>query len=127
MEQAQARTDVAGLVVMGYCFGGAVALEMARSDMADMAAGYATFHGGLGTPEGQAWDGDEPPVAGFPEPRLRSSCHDKPSSYRLMKTMQQAERFASRVSDGDASEAPFDLSLGTILYQILYQAISKSS
>lgn len=65
MEQAQARTDVAGFVVMGYCFGGAVALEMARSDKADMAAGYATFHGGLGTPEGQSWDGDEPPVMVF--------------------------------------------------------------
>ena len=33
-----------------------------RSDMADMATGYATFHGGLTTPEGQTWDGDEPPV-----------------------------------------------------------------
>ena len=52
-------------VVMGYCFGGAVALEMARSDMAGMANGYATFHGGLSTPEGQGWDGDEPPVMVF--------------------------------------------------------------
>lgn len=51
-----------GMVVMGYCFGGAVALEMARSEMAGMAEGYATFHGGLGTPEGQSWGGDEPPV-----------------------------------------------------------------
>jgi len=60
--QADFRSDAEGLIVMGYCFGGAVALEMARSDMADMAEGYATFHGGLGTPEGQSWDGDEPPV-----------------------------------------------------------------
>ena len=50
------------MVVTGYCFGGTVALEMARSDMGGMAAGYATFHGGLSTPEGQSWDGDEPPV-----------------------------------------------------------------
>ena len=50
------------MVVTGYCFGGAVALEMARSDMGDMAQGYATFHGGLSTPEGQSWDGDEPPI-----------------------------------------------------------------
>ena len=38
-------------VVMGYCFGGAAALEMARSG-ADV-KGFATFHGGLTTPEGQ--------------------------------------------------------------------------
>lgn len=50
------------MVVMGYCFGGAAALEMARSDMSQMAKGYATFHGGLSTPKGQSWDGDEPPV-----------------------------------------------------------------
>ncbi|SDJ75731.1 dienelactone hydrolase family protein [Aliiruegeria lutimaris] len=62
VEQAQARSSVDEMIVKGYCFGGAVALEMARSDMGDMASGYATFHGGLSTPEGQAWDGDEPPV-----------------------------------------------------------------
>lgn len=38
-------------VVMGYCFGGAAVLEMARSG-ADL-KGFATFHGGLTTPEGQ--------------------------------------------------------------------------
>ena len=38
-------------VVMGYCFGGAAVLEFARSG-ADM-KGFATFHGGLKTPEGQ--------------------------------------------------------------------------
>lgn len=36
---------------MGYCFGGAAVLELARSG-ADM-KGFATFHGGLRTPEGQ--------------------------------------------------------------------------
>ncbi len=60
--QAQGQSDAAGMVVMGYCFGGAATLEMARSDMAGMAAGYATFHGGLSTPDGQSWDGDEPPL-----------------------------------------------------------------
>lgn len=62
IEQARARAGEGDMVVMGYCFGGAVTLEMARSDMAGMAAGFATFHGGLSTPEGQGWDGDEPPV-----------------------------------------------------------------
>lgn len=60
--QAQARSSVDEMIVKGYCFGGAVALEMARSDMGNMSNGYATFHGGLSTPEGQTWDGDEPPV-----------------------------------------------------------------
>ena len=38
-------------VAMGYCFGGAAVLELARAG-ADM-RGFVTFHGGLGTPEGQ--------------------------------------------------------------------------
>jgi dienelactone hydrolase len=38
-------------VVAGYCFGGAAVLELARSG-ADL-QGFATFHGGLQTPEGQ--------------------------------------------------------------------------
>ncbi len=43
--------DAGNAVTMGYCFGGAAALEMARSG-ADM-KGFVTFHGGLGTPEDQ--------------------------------------------------------------------------
>jgi len=38
-------------IAMGYCFGGAAVLELARSG-ADL-KGFATFHGGLTTPEGQ--------------------------------------------------------------------------
>jgi dienelactone hydrolase len=38
-------------VAFGYCFGGAAVLELARSG-ADL-KGFATFHGGLKTPEGQ--------------------------------------------------------------------------
>lgn len=40
-------------VAMGYCFGGAAVLEMARSG-ADM-KGFVTFHGGLKTPKGQSY------------------------------------------------------------------------
>jgi dienelactone hydrolase len=43
--------DVDNAVAMGYCFGGAAVLEFARSG-ADV-KGFATFHGGLATPEGQ--------------------------------------------------------------------------
>jgi dienelactone hydrolase len=60
--QATEQSGDGQMVVMGYCFGGAVTLEMARSDMGGQASGYATFHGGLSTPEGQSWDGDEPPL-----------------------------------------------------------------
>lgn len=42
------------IFAMGYCFGGAAALELARSG-ADI-KGYAIFHGGLGTPEGQSYN-----------------------------------------------------------------------
>lgn len=44
-----AHTDRA--VAMGYCFGGAAVLELARSGAG--LKGYVTFHGGLGTPPGQ--------------------------------------------------------------------------
>jgi dienelactone hydrolase len=44
-----ARIDNA--VVVGYCFGGAAVLELARSGVE--LKGFATFHGGLKTPEGQ--------------------------------------------------------------------------
>lgn len=52
VETAKSRgANVGNAVVMGYCFGGAAVLEFARSG-ADM-KGFVTFHGGLGTPEGQ--------------------------------------------------------------------------
>jgi dienelactone hydrolase len=50
-EGIKAGGDGSNSVVFGYCFGGAAVLEMARSG-AD-AKGFATFHGGLATPEGQ--------------------------------------------------------------------------
>lgn len=49
-------------VVMGYCFGGAATLELARFGKAEGIAGYASFHGGLETPEGQAYPSDTPPI-----------------------------------------------------------------
>jgi dienelactone hydrolase len=49
-------------VVMGYCFGGAATLELARFGKVEGIAGYASFHGGLKTPEGQAYPSDTPPI-----------------------------------------------------------------
>jgi dienelactone hydrolase len=43
--------NVHNAVAMGYCFGGAAVLELARSG-ADL-KGFVTFHGGLKTPAGQ--------------------------------------------------------------------------
>ena len=52
LEAAKSKgADTGNAVAMGYCFGGAAALEMARSG-ADL-KGFVTFHGGLKTPEGQ--------------------------------------------------------------------------
>jgi dienelactone hydrolase len=52
LETAKSRgADIKNAVAMGYCFGGAAVLELARSG-ADL-KGFATFHGGLKTPEGQ--------------------------------------------------------------------------
>ncbi len=49
-------------VVMGYCFGGAATLELARSGKGENIAGYATFHGGLSTPENQSYPSNTPPL-----------------------------------------------------------------
>lgn len=49
-------------VVIGYCFGGAAALEMARANKAQNVAGYVTFHGGLSTPKGQNYSKATPPI-----------------------------------------------------------------
>ncbi|EAU43233.1 Dienelactone hydrolase and related enzyme [Fulvimarina pelagi HTCC2506] len=49
-------------VVMGYCFGGAAVMEAARSGKADNIAGWAAFHGGLTTPEGQSYPDDTAPI-----------------------------------------------------------------
>jgi len=52
LETARAKgADTGNAVAMGYCFGGAAVLELARSGV-DL-KGFATFHGGLQTPAGQ--------------------------------------------------------------------------
>ena len=48
------------VVVLGYCFGGAAVLEMARAGAAT--EGFVSFHGGLGLPEGQSYAGVTAPV-----------------------------------------------------------------
>ena len=54
LEAAAAQGAMRGnAVAMGYCFGGAAVLELARSGI-DL-KGFASFHGGLATPEGQDW------------------------------------------------------------------------
>ena len=50
-QAGQEGADTTNTVAMGYCFGGAAVLELARSG-ADL-KGFVTFHGGLKTPEGQ--------------------------------------------------------------------------
>ena len=52
LETARKRgANIENAVAFGYCFGGAAVLELARSG-ADL-KGFATFHGGLKTPQGQ--------------------------------------------------------------------------
>lgn len=46
--KAQPQTDAGNIAVIGYCFGGTVALEVARGG-ADV-KGVVSFHGGLATP-----------------------------------------------------------------------------
>ena len=51
------------MVMMGYCFGGAAALEAARAG-AEI-DGFVSFHGGLGLPEGQSYADVQAPVMLF--------------------------------------------------------------
>jgi dienelactone hydrolase len=52
LETAKNRgANIQNAIAVGYCFGGAAVLELARSGAA--LKGFATFHGGLKTPEGQ--------------------------------------------------------------------------
>ena len=62
LEQAREQGAAEQTVIMGYCFGGAVTLEIARSGEADNIAAYASFHGGLTTPEGQAYASETAPL-----------------------------------------------------------------
>lgn len=48
------------VVVIGYCFGGAAVLELARAGAS--LRGFVSFHGGLGLPEGQTYDDVEGPI-----------------------------------------------------------------
>ena len=60
---AAAQRGVAGdAVVMGYCFGGAAVLELARSGRGAGVKGYVTFHGSIATPEGQSYLANTPPI-----------------------------------------------------------------
>ncbi|ERS91647.1 dienelactone hydrolase family protein [Halomonas sp. PBN3] len=62
LAEARAQGATNGAVIMGYCFGGAVVLEMARSGEAEDVHGFASFHGGLSTPEGQSWPEGAGPI-----------------------------------------------------------------
>jgi dienelactone hydrolase len=52
--------DAGNALAMGYCFGGAAVLELARSG-AEL-KGFASFHGGLATPEGQDYAQTRGPI-----------------------------------------------------------------
>jgi dienelactone hydrolase len=52
--------DASRVVAMGYCFGGAAALELARAG-ADI-DGFVSFHGGLVTPDGQNYSQTQAPI-----------------------------------------------------------------
>ena len=59
---AREQSEAEAAVVMGYCFGGAAVLELARSGEGENLRGFATFHGGLATPEGQSYPESTAPI-----------------------------------------------------------------
>ncbi|MFW5834224.1 MAG: dienelactone hydrolase family protein, partial [Pseudomonadota bacterium] len=92
---ARERVDLPA-VVMGYCFGGAATLEQARAGEAADIVGYASFHGGLATPEGQSWEGIETPVL-----ILHGGADQNPS-------MADVEAFATEL---EATGTPYEIQI----------------
>ncbi|MBO0902416.1 dienelactone hydrolase family protein [Jiella sonneratiae] len=62
LEEARKESGKEAAAVIGYCFGGAGVLELARSGKAKDVAGYATFHGTLATPDGQSYPEGTAPI-----------------------------------------------------------------
>lgn len=62
IETARETSGEGRAAVMGYCFGGSAVLELARSGQGEEIAAYATFHGGLSTPEGQDYSAVDAPI-----------------------------------------------------------------
>lgn len=58
--QSMPGVDADSVVAIGYCFGGAAVLEMARAGV-DI-DGFVSFHGGLETPEGQDYSATTAPI-----------------------------------------------------------------
>lgn len=59
-EVANLRGGTDNVVVIGYCFGGAGVLELARTGA--RTNGFVSFHGGLGLPEGQDYEDVAAPI-----------------------------------------------------------------
>lgn len=75
------------IVVMGYCFGGAAVLEMARAGA--QVNGFVSFHGGLDLPEGQNYNQVQAPILvlhGSADP-----VSDMQDLANLMEQLQEAE------------------------------------
>lgn len=89
IEAAAAMANMpAQMVLTGFCFGGAAALEGARAGF-EM-AGFVSFHGGLATPDGQDYSATEAPVLvlhGSADPVPGSRMADLAA---LMETLQEA-------------------------------------
>lgn len=62
LAEAKQHSSAKQSVVMGYCFGGAAVLELARSGKGEGITGYASFHGGLQTPQGQSYSANTAPI-----------------------------------------------------------------
>jgi dienelactone hydrolase len=60
LDVAREQSEADRAVIIGYCFGGTVALALARTGEAESVAGYASFHGNF--PDGPDWPEDAPPI-----------------------------------------------------------------
>lgn len=78
--------------LMGYCFGGAGVLEVARQGI--QAKGFVTFHGGLSTPKGQSYENSQGKFLVF---------HGTSDSHITMKD------FAALADELDKNKLPHEL------------------
>ena len=118
---------------IGYCFGGAAVLELARSGAA--LDGFVSFHGGLGTPEGQTYErvnapllilhGSNDQIAPMSEVADLTSRLDEDKATYTMQIYGGARHAFTDWSASDRYDASADLQSWAAMERFLGQALSE--
>jgi dienelactone hydrolase len=84
LDAARYQSEADWAVIMGYCFGGTVALALARTSETEDVAGHASFHGNF--PDGPEWPDETPPIL-----VMHGGIDQNPSMQNLAQFVEEAE------------------------------------